>query len=145
MVVGDLGEEFGADHLLFRTARGFAEREHKAELRKQLAALPPLPADAAKEAVAERAKLEKAAHTPETLSGATMTLADRRRRGDSRLYDFYGNPVPAADGKIVVPLDGRGFFLRGDGRPGSFARPGRGHRGGRASTASSRWRSSPTT
>lgn len=38
------------------------------------------------------------------------------------LYDFYGNAVPAKNGKIVVPLDGRGFFLRADGKPGSFAR-----------------------
>ena len=39
VVVGDLGEEFGADNLLFRTARGLAEVEHKETLRKQLAAL----------------------------------------------------------------------------------------------------------
>ena len=40
VVVGDIGEEFGADGLPFRTARGFAEKRHKAELKAQLAALP---------------------------------------------------------------------------------------------------------
>ena len=29
--------------------------------------------------------------------------------------------MPADNGRIVVPLDGRGFFLRADGTPGSFA------------------------
>ncbi|MGB2824939.1 MAG: hypothetical protein WBF17_28470, partial [Phycisphaerae bacterium] len=37
------------------------------------------------------------------------------------LHDFYGNPVPAGSGRIVVPLDHRGFFLRPDGSKGSFA------------------------
>ena len=118
VVVGDLGEEFGADHMLFRTARGFAERAHKAELQKQQAALPPLAADASKQEKAERAKLVDAATKPETLSGATMSIADS---GKFSLFDFYGNAVPAKDGKIQVPLDGRGFFLRGDGSAGSFA------------------------
>jgi hypothetical protein len=118
VVVGDLGEEFGADHLLFRTARGFAERARKGELQKQLAALPPLPADAGKKEKAERAKLVAAATDTETLSGATMTIADA---GKFSLYDFYGNPVPAKDGKITVPLDGRGFFLRGDGSAGAYS------------------------
>jgi hypothetical protein len=37
------------------------------------------------------------------------------------LFDFYGNLVPPEGGVVTVPLDHRGFFLRGDGRPGSFA------------------------
>ena len=113
VVVGDLGEEFGGDQLPFRTARGFAELRHKAALTRQLDALP---ADAPAEA---RAALQTQLDVPETLSGATMTLA---ARPGVTLYDFYGNPVPPRNGKVVVPLDGRGFFLRGDGRPGSFAR-----------------------
>ena len=40
VVVGDIGEEFGADFLLFRTARGIAAVQHKKEERAQLAALP---------------------------------------------------------------------------------------------------------
>ncbi|HYG34111.1 MAG TPA: hypothetical protein VEC99_04975, partial [Clostridia bacterium] len=49
---------------------------------------------------------------------AQMTLSD----GDGRfvLHDFYGNPLPAKAGKITVPLNALGYFLRANGRPGSF-------------------------
>ena len=36
------------------------------------------------------------------------------------LFDFYANPLPSRDGKIIVPLNELGYFLRSDGRPGSF-------------------------
>ncbi len=37
------------------------------------------------------------------------------------LYDFYANPLPPQSGKIVVPLNHLGYFLRTDGSRGSFA------------------------
>ena len=123
VVVGDLGEEFGADNLPFRTARGFAERRHKAVLRARLAKMP------ADTPAADRARLQTRVDTPETLSGATLTLADGG--GRFRLYDFYGNGIPAQGGRVTVPLDGRGFFLRADGSPGSFAALTRALRAGR--------------
>jgi len=113
VVVGDLGEEFGAANVAFRTARGLAEVAHKAELRKQLAALP---ADAP---ATDREALQAQMAKFEVLSGATMTLS--AAGGRFSLYDFYGNAVAPKDGRIVVPLDGRGFFLRADGSPGSLA------------------------
>jgi hypothetical protein len=118
VVVGDLGEEFGADNMLFRTARGLAEVAHKADLRKQLAALP---ADAP---VKDREALAAALARYEVLSGATLTLPDGSgllKAPRYFLYDFYGNRVAAKGGKITIPLDGRGFFLRTDGSAGSFA------------------------
>lgn len=36
------------------------------------------------------------------------------------LYDFYGNPLPPESGKIIVPLNNLGYFLRTDGSHGSF-------------------------
>jgi len=51
---------------------------------------------------------------------AKLTISDSG--GTSRLMDFYGNPVPSAGGKIVVPLNGLGYFLRTDGSKGSFTR-----------------------
>ena len=51
---------------------------------------------------------------------ATLTLDDGG--GAFRLYDFYGNVVPAASGRISVPLNGLGYFLRTDASAGSFAR-----------------------
>jgi hypothetical protein len=129
VVVGDLGEEFGADSLLFRTARGLTEAAHKAALRQKLAALSPAEAAAldpsaprqegGSRPLTRRESLLKALAAPETLSGATMTLSEER--GRVRAYDFYGNLVPAQNGRIVIPLDGRGFFLRGNGASGSFA------------------------
>jgi len=111
VVIGDIGEAFGADNVLFRTARGLEEIRNKGELRKRLAALP----DGAP--AGDRLAVEKALRTPEALSGASMALdADER----FSLFDFYGNTVPPADGRIVVPLDHRGFFLRGNGKAGSF-------------------------
>jgi hypothetical protein len=40
--------------------------------------------------------------------------------GQFVLHDFYGNPMPARGGEITVPLHDSGYFLRADGRPGSF-------------------------
>ncbi|HET6387170.1 MAG TPA: hypothetical protein VFJ58_27595 [Armatimonadota bacterium] len=129
VVVGDLGEEFGADNILFRTARGLAEVAHKEKLRKELAALTPAEAksidtNAPKTAgqgspVTRREALLEAISTPETLSNASLTLSDAG--GKAQAFDFYGNLIRSRNGKIVIPLDGRGFFLRGNGRPGSFA------------------------
>ena len=112
VVVGDLGPTFGRDNLLFRTVRGQAEAAHKQALRNQLAALP---ADSPR-----RADLEARLQAPETLSGARMVIA---AAGDRyALYDFYGNPVPAQGGEIIVPLNDRGYYLRGAGGRGSWAR-----------------------
>lgn len=127
VVVGDLGETFGANNVLFRTARGLRENAHKEALRKQITALssvqasvpvPNVPAEAGNKPSTRRDVLQRALDMPETLSGATLTLP---ASGAYALYDFYGNLVPARKGRVVVPLDGRGFFLRGTGRPGSFA------------------------
>lgn len=35
-------------------------------------------------------------------------------------YDFYGNEIPSQQDTITIPLSGRGYFLRSDGKPGSF-------------------------
>ena len=51
---------------------------------------------------------------------AQMRISDGG--GQFVLYDFYANPLPSNAGKIEVPLNGLGYFLRSDGRPGSFGR-----------------------
>jgi hypothetical protein len=112
VVTGDIGEEFGADKLLFRTARGLAEVSHKEKVKAEIASLPP----EAKPQI--RDSLVALLGKNEVLSHATLTLGDRN--GRFRLYDFYGNPVESRNGRIVIPLDHRGFFLRADGSRGSF-------------------------
>jgi hypothetical protein len=49
---------------------------------------------------------------------AALTISDAS--GKIRLYDFYGNIVAVEQGKIRVPLNGLGYFLRTDGSAGSF-------------------------
>lgn len=112
VVIGDIGEAFGADSVPFREARGVVERQREAALHAELAALP---ADADP---ADRTRIEAAIARCEPLSGATLTLpADPAYA----LYDAYGNALPATGGTLVVPLDHRGFYLRGTA-PGGFAK-----------------------
>ncbi len=113
VVVGDLGETFEKDTLLFRTVKGLQQSTGRKEAEARLAALGN---DATPET---RTLIEHEIERLSSIAGATLTLGD----GGGRfiLYDFYGNPVSVSGGKIVVPLDGRGFFLRTDGSKGSFA------------------------
>jgi len=113
VIVGDIGDVFNANILLFRNARGFAEIQGKKALNAQLAALPA-------EAPAEtRAALRKKLDTPWTLQGGRLSVRDPLHH--FRLFDFYGNEMPSSNGMHIVPLDQRGFYLRGNGTPGSFA------------------------
>ena len=50
---------------------------------------------------------------------AAMEISDDA--GRFILHDFYGNPLPARNGRITIPLNGLGYFLRANGAPGSFA------------------------
>jgi len=53
------------------------------------------------------------------MTGATLTIP--AGGGAFGLYDFYGNRVEARGGRIVVPLNAKGYFLRADpARRGSF-------------------------
>lgn len=132
VVVGDIGEEFGADNVLFRTARGFKEEEGKEYLRQHIESLTQTlhtdtesgienyAQDLEKQIREAYTELARRMSTHETLSGASMTI--KAPNDAFGLYDFYGNRILAKNGRIVVPLDGRGFFLRGNGKTGSFAK-----------------------
>jgi hypothetical protein len=112
VVVGDIGEEFGAGNILFRTARGLEEQKHEQQLKQEVALLNP-----AKDQ-SKIDSLNQLIDKDETLINASLTISDSN--GLFRLYDFYGNDVPSINGTITVPLDGRGFFLRSDGSQNSF-------------------------
>jgi hypothetical protein len=53
-------------------------------------------------------------------AGATMQVPDLG--GAIMMFDFYGNPLSSKNGILTVPLNGLGYFLRSDGKLGSFAR-----------------------
>jgi hypothetical protein len=113
VVVGDLGGVYERNRTKFRRITGLKNLASVEEARKALAALPAEAPEARRKELADR--LAAAMVT----EGATMALANGG--GRFRMYDFYGNPVASADGRIVVPLNGLGYFLRTDGSPGSFA------------------------
>jgi hypothetical protein len=113
VVVGDLGMIYDRNRSLFRSITGLANAPKIAEARRRLSALPP---DAKEE---QRQPLLQSLAAAQVTEGAAMTL--QNRQGRFFLTDFYGNRLPDAGGRIVVPLNGRGYFLRTDGSPGSFS------------------------
>ena len=50
---------------------------------------------------------------------AQMTLDNREHH--FRVFDSNGNDMSGTGNQLTIPLNGSGYFLRGDGRPGSFA------------------------
>ncbi len=112
VVVGDIGEEFGAENVLFKTARGLKEQTHEAELKAAIDKLDPTTQQAAID------QLKQAIAKKEVLDDASLSFADNG--GKFRLFDFYGNTVAASNGKIIIPLNSNGYFLRTDGSAGSF-------------------------
>ena len=112
VVVGDIGEAFGADNVMFRTARGLKEQAHETELKEAMNKLDP----ATQQAEIDQLKLAIAKN--EVLDNASLSFADNG--GKFRLFDFYGNRVSAANGIISIPLNSNGYFLRTDGTAGSF-------------------------
>ena len=114
VIVGDLSGVYERDLMLFHTVRGLKGQDRVAELKKQLDALPSTaPAK-------DRTALQAAYKAAQVLQGGSLTIPDGG--GMFILCDFFGNPVPAVNGKIVVPLNGLGYFLRTDGSPGSFVK-----------------------
>jgi len=111
VVIGDIGEAFGAENVLFRDVRGTNEAIEKEGIRKKLANLS---ADDP-----QRVKLQQQLGEYKALTGGKMTI---KADPSFSLFDFYGNQVPSIGKKIVIPLTFQGYFLRTDGSKGSFSR-----------------------
>ncbi len=111
VVIGDIGEAFGADDVLFRDVRGTNDALNKEELRKQLEQLP--------NNSPERGKLLQQLSEYKGLTGGKMRI---KADPSFSLFDFYGNQITAKSNKIEIPLSFQGYFLRTDGSKGSFAR-----------------------
>jgi hypothetical protein len=117
VVAGDLREAFNPNSLMFRKVKGLAElkkTDERAALQQQIAALPPGPTSNH-----DRTTLEGKIQGLDVLSGGSMTFPDPA--GEFTLYDFYGNAVaPQQGGTISIPLNSHGYYLRSNGKPGSF-------------------------
>jgi len=111
VVIGDIGEAFGAENVLFRGVCGETEIIKKEEIRKKISQLP---ANSP-----ERAKLNQKLTEYHALTGGKMTI---KADPSFSLYDFYGNQVAPKGNKIEIPLSFQGYFLRTDGSKGSFTR-----------------------
>ncbi|MFW5754810.1 MAG: hypothetical protein ACOCV9_08400, partial [Marinilabiliaceae bacterium] len=113
VVVGDIGEAFKADRILFRGVDGLDQALETEEIRAQL---DELPADSS-----EREKLQKKLSETENkaLEGGKMTI----KNDDAySLFDFHGNKIESKNDIIEIPLSFKGYFLRPDGSEGSFNR-----------------------
>ena len=110
VVVGDTEAVFGAGRVPFGTVKSLDELKVKHNLYRKLAQLLP--------GSAERVAAEKEWNTRSPYSGVTLSLADAG--GRFRLFDYNGNRIPAVGGRLVVPIDDRGFYLATDGSVGSF-------------------------
>jgi len=114
VIVGDLNGLYDRNQLLFRSVLGLGNLPRVMDIKKKLVALPP---DASAET---RRALESDLLKAQVLEGGSLILSDGG--GLFTLYDFYGNPVASKGGRITVPLDGLGYFLRSNGSRGSFAK-----------------------
>ena len=110
VVIGDFSGAFDRNLTLFRDVYGLKNVDDVISLKKQLAATTD---------PAQVKALTQQLTAACILHDASYTLDDNS--GKFGLKDFYGNDVAATGGKITVPLNGLGYFLRGNGQPGSFA------------------------
>ena len=111
VVIGDIGEAFGAENVLFRNVRGTNEAIEKETLRKKIATL--------SDDNPERNKLQQKLGEYKALTGGKMTI---KADPSFSLFDFYGNQIQSIGKKIEIPLTFQGYFLRTDGSKGSFLR-----------------------
>ncbi|MFN8254321.1 MAG: hypothetical protein U0W24_01450 [Bacteroidales bacterium] len=109
VVCGDIGEAFGPEQILFREVRSLSDIKEKESI---LAKLAQTPADST-----EYEKLIEQLSELKPLTDGKMTI---KAEPSFRLYDFYGNLIPAKGSIIEIPLSFRGYYLRTDGSKGSF-------------------------
>lgn len=113
VVVGDLRGVYDPDSILFRNVLGLSNRQEVKRVQEQLQSVAPTDTE-------RRSRLKEAIRRAMVLRNARMILPDPQR--EFLTFDHYGNPLPARANQIVIPLDGRGYYLRTTGRPGSFRR-----------------------
>jgi len=111
VICGDIGEAFGYGNVLFRGVRSLTEAKEKEQISKQLA-LTPLSSP-------ERRSLEKLLEEYHPIIDGKMIL---KADPSFILYDFYGNPIPPQNNKIEIPLTFQAFYIRTNGKKGSYDR-----------------------
>jgi len=113
VVVGDLRLTYDSNALLFRSVLGLNNRQRVKELQEQLAKLP-------LRAHERREEIKQAIAREMVLKDAKLIVENPR--GEFVTFDHYGNPLPQKGNRLVIPLNGCGYYLRTTGKPGSFER-----------------------
>lgn len=108
VIAGDLGDAFGAGHVLFRNVRSLTE----AGKRQKLYDLLKTTKD---NNLRKKTTEELEQHYPIT-DGKMIVKADP----SFLLYDFYGNSIPPHNGVFTIPLNYQGYFMRVNGTPHAF-------------------------
>ena len=111
VVIGDIGEAFGAENVLFREVRGVKEALEKEEIRRKM--------ELFDENSSEYNQLQQQLDSYSALTGGKMTI---KSDPSYFLYDFYGNKVEPDENGIEIPLNYQGWFLRTDGSKGSYSK-----------------------
>ena len=114
VIAGDIASCYARNALLFRNVYGLKNQENVLAIKEKLACLSP------KAPNSQRQTLQNQLENSSILQGGSLTISNGG--GEFELTDFCGNPVPAQNGKITVPLDGFGYYVRTNGSTGSFAR-----------------------
>ena len=111
LITGDLGEAFGSDNVLFRNVSGLDVAEKRLGLIKKLD----------KEILGgnERREIIRQIQKYEPLKNGKLTL---KSHPSFILYDFYGNKILPEQGKYVIPLTYKGYYMRTNGSKGSFGK-----------------------
>lgn len=108
VIAGDLGDAFGAGHVLFRNVRSLTEARKRQKLYNLLKTTKD-------NNIRKKTTEELEQHAPIT-DGKMMVKADP----SFLLYDFYGNSIPPHNGIFTIPLNYQGYFMRVNGTPHAF-------------------------
>lgn len=108
VIAGDLGDAFGATHMLFRNVRSLTEA-------KKRQALHDLLKTTTDNTARKKIEDELGQYYPIT-DGKMIVKADP----SFLLYDFYGNNIPPRNGTFTIPLNYQGYFMRVNGTPHAF-------------------------
>ena len=108
VIAGDLGDAFGAGHVLFRNVRSLTEARKRQKLYDLL--------ETTKDNNIRKKTTEALEQYYPITDGKMIVKADP----SFLLYDFYGNSIPPHNGVFTIPLNYQGYFMRVNGTAHAF-------------------------
>ncbi|NIG56826.1 hypothetical protein [Chitinophaga sp. Cy-1792] len=108
VIAGDLGEAFGATHMLFRNVRSLTEAKRRQQLYHLL------------KTTTDNDLRKKTADSLGEFYPMTDGKMIVKAEPGFLLYDFYGNNIAPQNGVFTVPLNYQGYYMRVNGSRSSF-------------------------